>query len=469
MSFKKVKIKDLVTLINGHAFKPEDWGVEGKRIIRIQNLNNPEASYNLTKKEVPEKYVVLKGDILIAWAGSLGVYEWEQEENALLNQHLFKVEFKTMDIDKSYFKYVIYQALTELEQKARGVGLKHLKKGQIDNYEFQLPEISEQINSVKILKRVEALISLRSRVVDLLDEYSISTFINLFGDPIVNSKQWEKRTLDQLGEWKSGGTPPRKSEKYYTNGSIPWFSSGELNDFYIRDSKEKIIPSAITETSVKLVNEGSLLIGMYDTAALKTSICTNDCSCNQAIAFSKLNDLINPLFVLMCIRIGKEFYLSKRKGARQKNLNLSYIKSMEIIFPPKNTQDKYNQIFEKTQIQKDRAEKSLQFLNELQQALIYETFSSIQKPQLDEIGELIEDDIQLELFLNTIKSSDFENEELYIKAIDDLFEILDRTQLRNQADSEYLKGIIQRISDKEIVLETNRENKYRLSDEAAAN
>ncbi len=40
------QIGDLCNLVNGRAFKPNEWANEGLPIIRIQNLNNPDAKFN---------------------------------------------------------------------------------------------------------------------------------------------------------------------------------------------------------------------------------------------------------------------------------------------------------------------------------------------------------------------------------------------------------------------------------------
>ena len=98
------KLGEVATYINGFAFKPSDWKLQGLPIIRIQNLNDPSAEYNFYDKEIAPKYIVNDGDILISWSASLGVYEW-QRGKAVLNQHIFKVVFDKSDIDKHYFKY----------------------------------------------------------------------------------------------------------------------------------------------------------------------------------------------------------------------------------------------------------------------------------------------------------------------------------------------------------------------------
>lgn len=85
-----LKVGNVAEYINGRAFKPEEWEQTGLPIIRIQNLNDPNAYYNRTKNEYEEKYLIKKGDLLFAWAASLGTYIWKGED-AWLNQHIFKV------------------------------------------------------------------------------------------------------------------------------------------------------------------------------------------------------------------------------------------------------------------------------------------------------------------------------------------------------------------------------------------
>ena len=89
--------------------------------------------------------------------------------------------------------------------------------------------------------------------------------------------------LGDLGVWKSGGTPSRNNPAYFT-GNINWYSAGELNTMYLRGSVEKITKIAVAESSTKMFKKGSMLVGMYDTAALKMGILLEDSAANQACA-----------------------------------------------------------------------------------------------------------------------------------------------------------------------------------------
>ncbi|HEX7243633.1 MAG TPA: hypothetical protein VF263_25325, partial [Longimicrobiaceae bacterium] len=73
-------VGELCTLVNGRAFKPAEWSIEGLPIIRIQNLNNPAALFNYFDGELDPKFEVSSGDLLFAWSGtpgtSFGAHIW---------------------------------------------------------------------------------------------------------------------------------------------------------------------------------------------------------------------------------------------------------------------------------------------------------------------------------------------------------------------------------------------------------
>ncbi|MGL5876036.1 MAG: restriction endonuclease subunit S [Xenococcaceae cyanobacterium] len=143
---------------------------------------------------------------------------------------------------------------------------------------------------------------------------------------------WKLKTLGEIAEVQSGGTP-LKSHNEYWFGDIPWYSSGELNDTFTKASKELITPKGLEKSNAKLFPKGSLLIGMYDTAALKMSILDRDAAFNQAIAGVKPNENIDLKFILFAINSRRFEILNQRRGVRQKNLSLAKIKNIALPIP----------------------------------------------------------------------------------------------------------------------------------------
>jgi type I restriction enzyme S subunit len=175
-----VRLGDIGNYINGYAFKPSDWSNTGKPIIRIQNLNNPSASFNYYNGELDHKYLVKKGDILISWSASLGAYLWNGED-AWLNQHIFKVELTNQNVAKDYLyfallHYFVGQALANLH----GSTMKHIVKSKFLNILIPLPPLEEQKAIADILSTVQNAIEKTEKVINATKQLKKSMMKHLF-------------------------------------------------------------------------------------------------------------------------------------------------------------------------------------------------------------------------------------------------------------------------------------------------
>ncbi len=148
------KLGEVATYINGYAFKPSQWTDKGTPIIRIQNLNKIDTPFNYYDGIIHKKYIVNNGDVLISWSASLGVYEWNRG-TALLNQHIFKVEFDKSDIDKHYLIYAVKSKLSEMERDTHGATMRHIIKKDFDNTKILYPPLSLQQDFAERIEKIE--------------------------------------------------------------------------------------------------------------------------------------------------------------------------------------------------------------------------------------------------------------------------------------------------------------------------
>lgn len=147
------RLKDVGKYINGRAFKPEEWEREGLPIIRIQNLTNPDTPFNYYSKPVEQKYYVRDGELLISWSASLDAFIW-MRGNAILNQHIFRVEINKKLIHKEFLFYMIKYILWQIQEKTHGTTMKHITKGKFENLKIPLPSLEEQKKMVAYLDRI---------------------------------------------------------------------------------------------------------------------------------------------------------------------------------------------------------------------------------------------------------------------------------------------------------------------------
>ena len=133
-------MNDIAEYINGYAFKPSDWGTKGKPIIKIKEMGSGiTADTPRNRGEgIPAKYIVTAGDILFSWSATLSAMIWD-EEDGLLNQHLFKV-IPHNGISREFILQSILKALDEFSNLTTGSTTKHIQRGKLKEVFVNVPD-----------------------------------------------------------------------------------------------------------------------------------------------------------------------------------------------------------------------------------------------------------------------------------------------------------------------------------------
>ena len=177
-----VPLGEVAEFVNGAAFKPTDWEEFGRPIIRIQNLTDSTRPYNRTTRVVSPKLLVQPGDLLVSWSATLGVFDWSGSEEAVLNQHIFRVLPDGSRIDKSYLRHVLSGALVEMTRHLHGATMQHVNRSEFLGTPIRLPLLEEQRRIAEVLDRADALRAKRGEALALLDDLAQSIFLDMFGD-----------------------------------------------------------------------------------------------------------------------------------------------------------------------------------------------------------------------------------------------------------------------------------------------
>ena len=143
-------MNDIAEYINGYAFKPTDCGTVGKPIIKIKEMGSgvtTDTPRN-TGEDIPEKYNVTAGDILFSWSATLSAMIWD-EEDGLLNQHLFKV-IPGEGISREFVLQSILKTLDEFSNLTTGSTMKHIQRGKLKEVKVNVPptELMEQYRNI---------------------------------------------------------------------------------------------------------------------------------------------------------------------------------------------------------------------------------------------------------------------------------------------------------------------------------
>ena len=184
-----VPIGELCDLINGRAFKPEDWKESdsgGLPIVRIQNLNTPDSRFNYYTGEVRGRHIINEGQLLFSWSGSrgtsFGAHIWN-DGKAVLNQHIFKVDFDKARATKMYLFHALNKAVAQVEENLHGgVGLVHITKGNLEIIQIPLPPLATQQAIIAEIEAEQALVEANHQLIDRFERKMQAAIARIWGE-----------------------------------------------------------------------------------------------------------------------------------------------------------------------------------------------------------------------------------------------------------------------------------------------
>ncbi|MBI5285923.1 MAG: restriction endonuclease subunit S [Chloroflexi bacterium] len=285
-------------------------------------------------------------------------------------------------LSKEWLYYYLSREAFRVEGAARmagAVGHKRVAKEFIESYPIPVPPLPEQQRIVGILD--EAFDGIATAGANA--EKNLQNARALFESHLQSifaqrGEGWIEKKLGEVAEVQSGGTPS-VSKKEYWGGEIPWYSSGELNNTFTKAPERKVTEAGLRNSNAKLFPKGSLLVGMYDTAALKMSVLDRDGAFNQAVAGVKPNDSVDVEFVLNAINASKPRLLRERRGVRQKNLSLGKIREIAIPLPvvteQRATVSRLRRVLAETERLESHYQRKLAALEALKKSLLHQAFS----------------------------------------------------------------------------------------------
>lgn len=149
---------------------------------------------------------------------------------------------------------------------------------------------------------------------------------------------WKKEPLGKICKTTSGGTPSRKNQSYYQNGTIPWVKSGELENNIITTSEEFITEEGLLNSSAKIFPAGTLLIALYWATIGKLAFLGIDAATNQAVCGIFQNENVSLKYLYYYLLFQRPNLIKQGVGGAQPNISQTILKKLEISYPDSITE-----------------------------------------------------------------------------------------------------------------------------------
>jgi type I restriction enzyme S subunit len=252
-------------------------------------------------------------------------------------------------VDLNYLKHYLSSFLCQREIKAyeNGAAQPNLSAKDLKSFKIPLPPFEEQKRIAAILDKADAIRQKRQEAIALADDFLRSVFLDMFGDPVTNSKGWPTKQLKTLSRVVTGNTPSRKEPENYGHG-IEWIKSDNINTphHYLTEAEERLSKYGLEKG--RSVPSGSVLI---------TCIAGSPhCIGNAAIADRQVsfNQQINALvpegkttteYLYSIALFGKKLIQDISTNAMKGMVSKGNLEKLQVPAPPKELQERYSHLF----------------------------------------------------------------------------------------------------------------------------
>lgn len=388
---KKVKLGELCEILNGYAFKSQQYVEDGIRVIRITNVqkgvieDNDPKFYPMSEKDKLKNYILYENDLLISLTGNVGRVGLLKQNllPAALNQRVGCLRAKTKEINIKYLYQALNNTMFENEciNNSKGIAQKNLSTEWLKNQYVNVPSLEEQVKITDKMEKIQDIISLKQKQITDLDELIKSQFVEMFGDIKTNKYNWEISELQTYFDVKGGKRIPKGMNYSDIPTKHVYLRATDMKNATIIDNDIKYIDDEVFEKikrytveaeDIYITNVG-VNLGMAGVIPEKYSGANLT---ENAVKLVKKTEKINGKYLAYYINSEEaQYYINQRKmSVGVPKLAIFRIQTMPLMIPPIELQNQFVKKLEQIDKQKFEIENSLKKMQELYESLMEKYF-----------------------------------------------------------------------------------------------
>jgi type I restriction enzyme, S subunit len=277
-----------------------------------------------------------RGDVLFSKDGTVGkVHVVETDKPFAVLSSLAILRPNTQLLDSKYFGHVLRSpsVLADALRRKTGSAIRRVILSDLKEVTIPLPPLGEQRRIAKILDKADALRAKRRDALAKLDTLTQSIFLDMFGDPILNSRCWTRNPLNTLGTVERGVSKHRpRNAAELLGGPHPFVQTGDVanSEGYIRTYTDTYSEAGLRQS--RMWPAGTLCITIAANIA-KTGILTFDACFPDSIVGFRAEESATVEFVRGWLSFLQASLEERAPESAQKNINLETLSGLEVPTP----------------------------------------------------------------------------------------------------------------------------------------
>ena len=276
------------------------------------------------------------------------------------------------DVDLKYLFY--YLKAYDFNKVISGTAVPQITIESLKKIDVLIPSKKEQKRIVYIFDILSQIIESKEKENKRYDDLIKARFIEMFGDPVSNSKHLPLKTLPQLGTFGRGVSKYRpRNAPELLNGPYPLIQTGDIanSELYIKNYNNTYSEVGLKQS--KMWDKGTLCITIAANIA-KTAILQFDACFPDSVVGFNGNNLTDNIFVHYWFSFFQEILENQAPESAQKNINLKILSELQIITPDIIEQNQFVNFVRQVDKSREAVKKSLEKTKQLYDSLMQEYF-----------------------------------------------------------------------------------------------
>ena len=364
---KDEKVKTVLSVTNSRGFVSQEEYFEGT--VHSANISN----YKIVRKNQftynPSRVNVGSIDIL------------KDYEYGVLSPMYVVFEVDITKLLPDYFKYYFQtnRFFENVKNNTQGSVRNSLSFRALADFDYLLPPIAEQEKIVKILRDADSIIEKYGLLLEEKKQFIKSQFIEMFGNPINNSKKIKTEEMTNICEIIDGyrGSNYPKSGEFYEKEYCLFLNAKNVtnngfsfaNCMFITEKKDKLLGKGkLQRGDIVLTTRGTV----GNIAFYTDDVPFDNMRINSGMVILRMNkEKINEVFFIEQFKLQLDKIKNKvASGSAQPQLPISKMKNIKILIPPIEDQNKYANFIKQIDKQKSLLEQQKKNYENLKKGLM---------------------------------------------------------------------------------------------------
>lgn len=377
----RVKLKEIAKIDVSNVDKKSR---DGEKSVKLCNFVDVYKNWRITSDLEPtfmtatapqrhiDRFTIHKGQVAITkdseTRDDIGLSTCIAEDipNTLLGYHCVLISPNEEVLSGEYLNLVLQSEYAHkyFELNASGSGQRYtLTNDTVENMPIPIVDLEYQRKLGDVFADIDRIIKTNNKIIETSEKLMREIYDYWFvqfdfpdknGRPYKSSggemvyektlkreipKGWSTKKLGNICKVSLGGTPSRSINEYWEDGDIDWLSSGEIANFPIVESIERITHKGLENSAAKLLKAGSVMISI--TGNIRVSVLAINASANQSVVGIEESEFVKNTYLYQYLSSLVPEYESKMTGAVQKHINKDIVAETLLTLPHKEILDSF--------------------------------------------------------------------------------------------------------------------------------